>query len=162
MSRRKKCHQMKQCCMEPGRQRKRGISVHHRHRVTSGLIHRASVWDCTGAVHSIRKGNAQQFFSRDPLFSWGWQRLPLQPCSGFSELLSVQVRKDVNQSFQPRWATGQTRSRQRCPPPFREPGLMIPCVEERSWRLFKTLSLVHAHIHCEVQKSSLDGLQGRF
>lgn len=131
MSRRKKCHQMKQCCMEPARKRKRGISVHRRHRVTSGLdpsqaqghfrsgaiagtgslpiwihrrhrvtsslIHRASVWDCTGAVHSIRKGYAaQQFFSWNLLFSWGWQGLALQPCSGFSELLSAQVRKDGN------------------------------------------------------------------
>lgn len=32
------------------------VWIHRRHRVTSSLIHRASVWDCTGAVHSIRKG----------------------------------------------------------------------------------------------------------
>lgn len=37
MSRRKKCHQMKRCCMEPGRQRKRDISVLRQHRVTSRL-----------------------------------------------------------------------------------------------------------------------------
>lgn len=167
--------QMKQCCMEPWKAKEEGHFgsitstgslpgwIHRGHTITSGLIQGKAVWDRFWGCWQ----HQEEKLCLTILFGILCSSLGMTEAGPYSLALAWAAFSAGREGWelgilatlggQEWWGPDKGVS-----PPFREPGIMTPCVEERPWRLFKTPSPVRAHIHCEVQKSSLDGLQGRF
>lgn len=99
------------------------------HTVTSGLIHRASIWDCFGAIDSIRKEIMPNNSFLGILCSLGDDRG--WPCAIWLFWAGTVQARRMGTEFLATLGNRADEVQTRCPPPFREPGIMTPCVEEK-------------------------------